>query len=80
MARLKPSQVEGAFSIATLHSLGSQLLTYIRSNRGAIVNYGKRYTDAQAAMLARATIPAVLTAWSSWSRQAARMALEQQDT
>ncbi|OWK25530.1 hypothetical protein AJ87_08885, partial [Rhizobium yanglingense] len=26
-----------------LHNLGSQLLTYIRSNRGAIVNYGARY-------------------------------------
>ncbi len=43
VARLKPSQEGGAFSIARLHSLGSQLLTYIRSNRGAIVNYGKRY-------------------------------------
>ncbi|MBB3398865.1 MULTISPECIES: hypothetical protein [unclassified Rhizobium] len=37
------SQVEGEFSIARLHNLGSQLLTYVRSNRGAIVNYGKRY-------------------------------------
>ncbi|WP_237143627.1 ISKra4 family transposase [Phyllobacterium zundukense] len=26
-----------------LHNLGSQLLTYIRSNRGAIINYGARY-------------------------------------
>nr|WP_155936653.1 hypothetical protein [Mesorhizobium ciceri] len=33
----------GEFSVARLHSLGSQLLTYIRSNRGAIINYGKRY-------------------------------------
>ncbi|WP_133254741.1 hypothetical protein [Mesorhizobium delmotii] len=38
LARLK----EGAFSIARLHGLGEQLLTYVRSNRGAIVNYGKR--------------------------------------
>ena len=43
MARLKHSQEEGGISIARLHSLGSQLLTYVRSNRGAIVNYGKRY-------------------------------------
>ncbi|BCH12354.1 hypothetical protein MesoLj131c_66120 (plasmid) [Mesorhizobium sp. 131-3-5] len=43
LARLKASQGDGEFSIARLHSLGSQLLTYIRSNRGAIINYGKRY-------------------------------------
>ncbi|MER8474166.1 hypothetical protein NKH23_33440 [Mesorhizobium sp. M1328] len=34
---------EGEFSIARLHSLAEQLLTYVRSNRGAIVNYGRRY-------------------------------------
>ena len=38
LVRLK----EGGF-FARLHSLGEQLLTYVRSNRGAIVNYGKRY-------------------------------------
>ena len=43
LARLKALQGDGEFSIARLHSLGSQLLTYVRSNRGAIVNYGKRY-------------------------------------
>lgn len=43
LARLKDSREEGEFSIARLHSLGSQLLTYVRSNRSAIVNYGKRY-------------------------------------
>ncbi|OJU48981.1 MAG: hypothetical protein BGO03_11670 [Mesorhizobium sp. 61-13] len=43
LARLKASQGDGEFSVARLHSLGSQLLTYVRSNRGAIVNYGKRY-------------------------------------
>lgn len=40
---LKQSQKEGEFSISRLHSLGSLLLTYIRSNRGAIINYGVRY-------------------------------------
>jgi hypothetical protein len=43
LARLKPSREEGVFSIARLDSLGSQLVTYIRPNRGAIVNYGQRY-------------------------------------
>lgn len=43
LARLKPLQQEGVFSLARLHSLGSQLLIYIRSNRGPIVNYGQRY-------------------------------------
>lgn len=43
LARLKDVQKEGEFSIARLHSLGVQLLTYVRSNRSAIVNYGKRY-------------------------------------
>lgn len=43
LVALKHLQREGEFSIARLHSLGLQLLTYVRSNRGAIVNYGKRY-------------------------------------
>ncbi|ANT54222.1 hypothetical protein A6B35_29625 (plasmid) [Mesorhizobium amorphae CCNWGS0123] len=34
---------EGEFSTARLHSLAEQLLIYVRSNRGAIVNYGRRY-------------------------------------
>ncbi|WP_246763607.1 ISKra4 family transposase [Rhizobium sp. 007] len=43
VAGLQQAQGEGEFSIARLYSLGWQLLTYIRSNRGALVNYGKRY-------------------------------------
>jgi hypothetical protein len=43
LTRLKQSQQEDRFSIARLHSLGAQLLTYVRSNCGAMVNYGKRY-------------------------------------
>jgi len=43
LASLKTLQGDDEFSIARLHSLGSQLLTYVRSNRSAIVNYGKRY-------------------------------------
>jgi hypothetical protein len=36
VAELKTWQEEGAIAVARLHSLGSQLLTYIRSNRSAI--------------------------------------------
>jgi len=43
VTRLLPLRAAGELSAARLHSLGSQLLTYIRSNRGAIINYGKRY-------------------------------------
>ncbi len=37
----------GDFSAARLHSLGEQLLTYIRSNRYAIVDYGARYRSGR---------------------------------
>jgi len=43
LERVRISQGDGEFSIYRLHSLGAQLLTYIRSNRSAIINYGKRY-------------------------------------
>jgi hypothetical protein len=43
LATLKHAQRDDEFSIVRLHSLGLRLLTYVRSNRGAIVNYGKRY-------------------------------------
>lgn len=34
---------QGEFSAARLNGLGQQLLTYIRSNRTALVDYGARY-------------------------------------
>ncbi len=37
----------GDFSAARLHSLGQHLLTYIRSNRNAIVDYGARYRSGR---------------------------------
>ncbi len=43
LERVIDLQGGGEFSVACLHSLGSQLLTYIRPNRAAIINYGKRY-------------------------------------
>lgn len=39
LVRLK----EGEFSSHGFTASGAQLLTYVRLNRGAIVNYGKRY-------------------------------------
>jgi hypothetical protein len=43
VAALRHAQRDAKFSIARLHSLGLQLLTHVRSNRGTVVNYGKRY-------------------------------------
>jgi len=40
---LKPVDEIEDVSISRLRSLGAQLLTYIDSNRSAIINYGKRY-------------------------------------
>ena len=37
----------GDLSAARLHSLGQQLLTYIRSNRTAIFDYGARYRSGR---------------------------------
>jgi hypothetical protein len=36
-------------STSRLRSLGAQLLTYIASNRGAIINYGERYRTGRVA-------------------------------
>ncbi|PDT50043.1 MULTISPECIES: hypothetical protein [Sinorhizobium] len=43
LSRLKQLEGKTDFSIARLHSLGTQLLTYVRSNRSAIIDYAKRY-------------------------------------
>ena len=40
---LKPAHEIEDLSTSRLRSLGAQLLTYIASNRSAIINYGKRY-------------------------------------
>jgi hypothetical protein len=40
---LRPDGEIEDLSIARLRSLGAQLLTYVVSNRSAIINYGKRY-------------------------------------
>jgi hypothetical protein len=43
IGQLQPLRRENDLCAGRLHNLGSQLLTYIRSNRGAIINYGARY-------------------------------------
>ncbi len=43
LSRLKQLEGKTDFSTARLDSLGTQLLTYVRSNRSAIIDYAKRY-------------------------------------
>jgi hypothetical protein len=43
IGQLQPLRRENDLCAGRLHDLSSQLLTYIRSNRGAIINYGARY-------------------------------------
>jgi hypothetical protein len=43
LEELRPDGEIEDLSIARLRSLGAQLLTYVVSNRSAIINYGKRY-------------------------------------
>ncbi|NGO54870.1 hypothetical protein [Allomesorhizobium camelthorni] len=40
---LKQPQRETEFSIARLRNLSAQILTYVRSNNGTIIDNGKRY-------------------------------------
>jgi hypothetical protein len=81
LARLKDSQQESGFSIARLHSLGMQLLTYVRTNRSAIINYGKRYRSGLrvATTLAESAVNSLVGKWMvkkqqmRWSLHGARM-------
>jgi hypothetical protein len=43
VADMNELEQRGEFAAARLNSLGQQLLTYIRSNRTALVDYGARY-------------------------------------
>ncbi len=84
LARLKESQQESRFSIARLHSLGLQLLTHVRSNRGAIVNYGRRYraglrvatTLAESAVNSLVGKRMVKKQQMRWSRHGAHMLMQ----
>jgi hypothetical protein len=62
---------ENDLSIRRLHNLGSQLMTYIRSNRGAIVNYGARYR-------AGLRVATTLAGWAVNSLVAKRLVKKQQ--
>lgn len=67
-----------------LHNLGSQLLTYIRSNRGAIINYGARYraglrvatTLAEAAVNSLVAKRMVKKQQMRWSQHGAHMLMQ----
>jgi hypothetical protein len=57
-------------STSRLRSLGAQLLTYIDSNRSAIINYGKRYRAGLrvASTLAESAVNSVGSSASAWPR------------
>jgi len=84
LARLEDSREEAEFSIALLHSLGTQLMTYIRSNHSAIVDYGKRYraglrvatTLAESAVNSLVGKRMVKKQQMRWSRHGARMLMQ----
>ncbi|RUW82304.1 MAG: hypothetical protein E5V66_15625 [Mesorhizobium sp.] len=81
LERVKASQGGNEFSMARLQSLGLQLLSYIRSHLGAIVNYGKRYqaglhvatTLAESAVNSLVGKRMVKTQQMRWSLRGARM-------
>ncbi len=50
LVRFEESQQDNGFSTVRLHSLGAQLLTYMRSNRSGMINY-ESATDPDFALL-----------------------------
>ena len=84
LARLKKSQQDNGFSTLWLHSLGVQLLTYMRSNRSGMINYGKRYrsglrvatTLAESAMNSLVSKRMVKKQQMCWSRHGAHMLMQ----
>jgi hypothetical protein len=74
----------GDLSAARLHSLGQQLLTYIRSNRNAIVDYGARYRSgrriatslAESAVNSLAAKRMVKNQQMCWSQRGAHLMLQ----
>ena len=61
----------GRFSAARLNSLGQQLLTYIRSNRGALVDYGARYRAGRriSTTLAESAVNSLVSKWMVKNQQ-----------
>jgi len=84
LARLKETQQENGFSTVRLHSLGAQLLTYMRSNRSGMINYGKRYrsglrvatTLAESAVNSLVSKRMVKKQQMRWSRHGAHMLMQ----
>ena len=74
----------GDFSAARLNSLGQQLLTYIRSNRTAIVDYGTRYRSGRriATSLAESAVNSLVakrmvkSQQMRWSQKGAHLMLQ----
>ncbi len=66
LTNLQGSTQINEFLIARLHSLGLQLLTYIRSNRGAIVDYGKRHRTGLRVSTTRTESAVFLSSGSGW--------------
>ena len=84
LAKLQGSPQVSEFSIARLHSLGAQLLTYMRSNRSGMNNYGKRYRSGLrvATILAESAVNSLVSKrmvkkqQMRWSRHGAHMLMQ----
>lgn len=84
LARFKESQQDTGFSTVRLHCIGGQLLTYMRSNRSGMINYGKRYrtglrvatTLAESAVNSLVSKRMVKKQQMRWSRHGAHMLMQ----
>ncbi|OWK20567.1 hypothetical protein AJ88_28490 [Mesorhizobium amorphae CCBAU 01583] len=82
--RLLPLRGAGDLSAARLHTLGSQLFTYIRSNRSAIINFGAHYrsglrvatTRAESAVNSLVAKRMVKKQQMRWSQHGAHMLMQ----
>lgn len=84
VAEFKTRREEGSFAVARLDDLGAQLLTYIPSNRGAIINYGKRYrAGLRVATLAESAVNSLVAKrmvkkqQMRWSQHGAHMLMQE---
>ena len=81
---LKPADEIENVSTSRLRSLGAQLLTYVVSNRSAIINYGKRYSTGLrvASTLAESAVNSLVgkrmakSQQMSWSARGAHMLMQ----
>jgi hypothetical protein len=81
---LKPDDAIEDLSTSRLRSLGAQLLTYVASNRSAIINYGKHYRAGLrvASTLAESVVNSIVgermakSQQMRWSLQGAHMLMQ----